>query len=111
MEHYEKEKMWMQVQKEEYTEFKDLIESMSGSASAIIEELEIIDSIIDIIERAKPKKPVHIDKNSTFDGNWVKCCPKCGKILTERETNEVMSVPRIYHNHKYCDCGQLIDWE
>lgn len=66
---------------------------------------------VDAMERAIPKRPIRIDKNKEFDGNWRKVCPACGRTLLERITTAEESYPREYNLTGYCLCGQAIDWE
>lgn len=66
---------------------------------------------ISALEKQIPKKPKRIDKNATFDGNWKKVCPACGRVLVERITTPEESYPRIYNCTPHCMCGQAIDWK
>jgi hypothetical protein len=66
---------------------------------------------VDAMEKRIPMKPIRIDKNKEFDGNWKKVCPWCGRILIERITTSEKSYPRLYNYTGYCWCGQAIDWE
>ena len=75
------------------------------------ETLEAFDMAISALEKQIPKKPKHIDKNATFDGNWKKVCPACGRVLVERITTQEESYPRLYNHTPHCICGQAIDWE
>ena len=72
---------------------------------------EALDMAISALEKQIPKKPRHIDKNATFDGNWKKVCPACGRVLMERITTQEESYPEIYNHTPHCICGQAIDWE
>ena len=72
---------------------------------------EVIDLAISALKKQIPKKPRHIDKNATFDGNWKRVCPACGRVLVERITTPEESYPRIYNHTPHCICGQAIDWE
>ena len=72
--------------------------------------LEAIDLAISALEKQIPKKPKHIDKNASFDGNWKKVCPACGRLLIERITTPEESYPRFYNHTPHCICGQAIDW-
>jgi len=58
-----------------------------------------------------PVKPIHIDKNKEFDGNWKKVCPSCKRVLIERITTDEESYPLLYNYTPHCKCGQAIDWE
>lgn len=58
-----------------------------------------------------PVKPIRIDKNNEFDGNWIKICPSCKRVLIERITTNEESYPRLYNYTLHCKCGQAIDWE
>ena len=58
-----------------------------------------------------PVKPIRIDKNNEFDGNWIKICPSCKMVLIERITTNEESYPRLYNYTLHCKCGQAIDWE
>ena len=66
---------------------------------------------IDALSKQIPRKPIRIDKNGVFDGNWDKVCPVCGRILTKRITTETQSYPRLYNISEYCWCGQRLLWE
>lgn len=70
-----------------------------------------IDIAIEALQKQIPKKPIRIDKNKEFDGNWKKVCPLCGRILIERITTSEESYPRHYNYTGHCLCGQAIDWE
>ena len=72
---------------------------------------DAFDLAIAALEKQEPKKPRHIDKNATFDGNWKRVCPACGRVLVERITTPEESYPRIYNHTPHCICGQAIDWE
>lgn len=72
--------------------------------------IEAVDIAISALEKQIGKKPKHIDKNGVFDGNWMKVCPACGRVLMERITTEESSYPRHYNMTEYCSCGQRIDW-
>ena len=72
---------------------------------------DAIDLAISALEKQIPKKPKRIDKNATFDGNWKKVCPACGRTLIERITTPEESYPRHYNYTPHCICGQAIDWE
>lgn len=71
---------------------------------------EAFDLAISALEKQVPKKPKRIDKNATFDGNWKKVCPACGRVLVERITTPEKSYPRLYNHTPHCICGQAIDW-
>ncbi len=75
------------------------------------EEKEAMQMAISALEKQIPKKPKRIDKNATFDGNWKKVCPACGRVLVERITTPEESYPRHYNYTPHCICGQAIDWE
>ena len=72
---------------------------------------EAICMAIKALEKQTPKKPIRIDKNKEFDGNWKKICPLCGRVLMERITTSERSYPRHYNYTGHCWCGQAIDWE
>lgn len=72
---------------------------------------EALQMAISALEKQIPKKPKRIDKNATFDGNWKKVCPACGRVLVERITTPEESYPRIYNFSPHCICGQAIKWE
>ena len=84
-----------------------------GQVTAIYtdEAKEAFNMAISALEKQIPKKPKRIDKNATFDGNWKKVCPACGRVLVERITTPEESYPRIYNHTPHCICGQAIDWE
>ena len=84
-----------------------------GQVTAIYtdEAKEAFNIAIAALEKQIPKKPKHIDKNATFDGNWKKVCPACGRVLMERITTPEESYPEIYNHTPHCICGQAIDWE
>ena len=65
---------------------------------------------ISALEKQIPKKPIRVNKNSVFDGNWKKICPHCGAKLLERITTEDTSYPVEYNRTKHCWCGQVLDW-
>lgn len=65
---------------------------------------------ISSLEKQIAKKPVTINKNEVFDGNWKKICPNCGAILLKRITTDTESYPIKYNMTKHCKCGQAIDW-
>ena len=69
-----------------------------------------INMAIEALEKQIPKKPIRIDKNKEFDGNWKKVCPLCGRKLIERITTSEKSFPRYYNYTDHCWCGQAIDW-
>ena len=66
---------------------------------------------IEALEKQIPKKPIRINKNKEFDGNWKKVCPSCRRMLIERITTPEKSFPRHYNYTQHCWCGQAIDWE
>ena len=70
---------------------------------------ETYDKAIAALEKQIPKKPIHIDKNKEFDGNWKKVCPTCGRVLVERITTSEESYPQLYISSGYCWCGQALD--
>ena len=72
---------------------------------------QAIEMAVSALEKQIPKKPIRIDKNKEFDGNWKKTCPLCGRVLMERITTSESSYPRHYNYTGYCLCGQAIDWE
>lgn len=80
-----------------------------GSESDFLDEA--LDMAISALEKQIPKKPKHVDKNASFDGNWKKVCPACGRTLIERITTSEESYPKIYNHTPHCICGQAIDWE
>ena len=65
---------------------------------------------VDAMRKQIPVKPVHIDKNNEFDGNWIKICPSCKRVLIERITTNEESYPVHYNYTLHCKCGQAIDW-
>lgn len=65
---------------------------------------------VNAMEKQIPKKPIRINKNKEFDGNWKKICPSCGRMLIERITTPEKSFPRHYNYTQHCWCGQSIDW-
>ena len=67
------------------------------------------DMAISALEKQIPKKPIRIDKNKEFDGNWKKVCPTCGRVLVERITTSEESYPQIYISSGHCWCGQALD--
>ena len=72
---------------------------------------EAIALAVSALKKQIPVKPTRIDKNETFDGNWIKVCPNCRRILIERITKSYSSYPRIYNMTAHCICGQAIDWD
>lgn len=73
--------------------------------------ITVLNVAIAALEKQIPKKPKHVDKNASFDGNWKKVCPACGRTLIERITTSEESYPKIYNHTPHCICGQAIDWE
>ena len=69
-----------------------------------------VEIAVEAMRKQIPKKPIHINKNKEFDGNWKKICPSCGRVLMERITTYVSSYPRYYNHTEHCRCGQAIDW-
>lgn len=69
-----------------------------------------INLAVDALEKQIHKKPIRVDKNESFDGNWKKVCPRCGRTLVERVTTPEQSYPRMYNMTGFCRCGQAIDW-
>ena len=93
---------------------REAIEILSRPFSMQEAPKEILDAhrlAISALEKQIPKKPRHIDKNATFDGNWKRVCPACGRVLVERITTPEESYPRLYNHTPHCICGQAIDWE
>ena len=87
---------------------------IAGTAEAFISDKAIHEALnmaISALEKQIPKKPKRFDKNATFDGNWKKVCPACGRVLVERITTPEESYPEIYNHTPHCICGQAIDWE
>ena len=66
---------------------------------------------VEAMKKQIPVKPIRIDKNNEFDGNWKKVCPLCGRMLIERITTSEKSYPRHYNYTGHCWCGQAINWE
>lgn len=71
---------------------------------------EALQMALSALEKQIPKKPIHININNEFDGNWKKVCPSCGRMLMERITTPEESFPRYYNRTPHCYCGQAIDW-
>lgn len=71
----------------------------------------VLELAVEALEKQIPRKPMRINKNVEFDGNWVKICPTCKRVLLERITTAEMSYPREYNISTRCWCGQAIDWE
>lgn len=69
-----------------------------------------VEIAVEAMEKQIPKKPIRIDKNKEFDGNWKKICPLCERVLMERITTSESSYPRHYNYTRHCWCGQAIDW-
>lgn len=96
---------------------QDAIDFITSVAEPILTEDygldcgEILDVVVDCIQKQIFKKPIRKNKNKEFDGNWWMVCPTCGRILMERITTEDESYPRIYNHTSHCDCGQAINWE
>ena len=65
---------------------------------------------VEAMRKQIPMKPIRIDKNKEFDGNWKKVCPSCRSVLIERITTDEKSYPRLYNYTPHCNCGQAIDW-
>ena len=70
-----------------------------------------VEIAVEAMEKQIPKKPIRIDKNKEFDGNWKKVCPSCKSALIERITTNEESCARLYNYTGHCKCGQAIDWE
>ena len=66
---------------------------------------------VESMRKRIPQKPIRIDKNNEFDGNWIKICPSCKRVLIERITTPEESFPQHYNYTHHCWCGQAIDWE
>lgn len=79
--------------------------------SHAIHIVEALEMAISALEKQIPVKPIHIDKNKEFDGNWIKICPSCKRVLIERITTNEESYPRVYNYTPRCKCGQAICWE
>lgn len=79
--------------------------------SHAIHIVEALEMAISALEKQIPVKPIRIDKNKEFDGNWIKICPSCKSVLIERITTNEESCPRVYNYTPHCKCGQAIDWE
>ena len=70
-----------------------------------------VEIAVDAMQKQIPKKPIRINKNKEFDGNWKKICPSCGRMLIERITTPEKSFPRLYNYTQHCWCGQASDWK
>ena len=70
-----------------------------------------VEIAVDAMKKQIPMKPIRIDKNKEFDGNWKKVCPSCKSVLIERITTDEKSYPRLYNYTPHCKCGQAINWE
>lgn len=70
-----------------------------------------VEIAVNAMKKQIPVKPIRIDKNKEFDGNWTKICPSCKRVLIERITTDEKSYPRLYNYTPHCKCGQAIDWE
>lgn len=70
-----------------------------------------VEIAVNAMKKQIPVKPIRIDKNKEFDGNWTKICPSCKRVLIERITTNEKSYPRLYNYTPHCKCGQAIDWE
>ena len=68
-----------------------------------------IEKVVDACEKQVPKKPLCINDNDTFDGNWKVVCPSCHAILKKRITTDTISEPYIYNDSDRCLCGQKLD--
>ena len=71
---------------------------------------QAMSAAVNALEKQIPKKPIRIDKNRTFDGNWKMICPTCEKVLMERITTPQESYPIFYNRSECCLCGQALDW-
>ena len=89
---------------------KILKSKMDGSVDTSYEWTETVRMAINALEKQIPMKPIRIDKNKEFDGNWKKVCPSCKSVLIERITTDEESYPRLYNYTPHCKCGQAIDW-
>ena len=66
---------------------------------------------VECMKKQIPVKPIHINRNNEFDGNWIRICPSCKRVLIERITTNEDSYPLYYNYTLHCLCGQAIDWE
>ena len=66
--------------------------------------------IIESLRKQIPERPIHVNKNKKFDGNWKKVCPMCRRVLMERTTTETESFPTYHNISPHCICGQAINW-
>ena len=70
-------------------------------------KIEACETAISIIEKQIPQKPI-IEREEFPEINSF-CetyrCPICSSLLVERDR-----VGFTNNLHKYCDCGQTIDW-
>lgn len=96
-----------------YEEAKMQIQAIPGKIWDQLSEpdREAMEIAFSALEKAIPKKPIRVNKNEVFDGNWKKVCPLCGRILMERITTSERSYPRYYIYTGHCLCGQAIDWD
>jgi hypothetical protein len=65
---------------------------------------------VEAMEKQIPQKPIRINKNWEFDGNWSMICPTCKRTLLKRITTAEESYPIFYNKTGHCWCGQAIDW-
>lgn len=66
---------------------------------------------VEAMRKQIPVKPIRIDKNKEFDGNWKLVCPSCKRVLIECITTNEESYERRYNYSEHCRCGQAIVWE
>ena len=91
---------------------KDRVESaIRHIQTAVDVDPWAVEIAVEAMEKQIPKKPVMINRNEEFDGNWKKVCPRCGRMLMERITTSEQSYPRHYNMTGFCWCGQAILWE
>ncbi len=71
---------------------------------------DALEIAIEAVKRITPKRPILVNKNKEFDGNYYLTCPVCGSVLFERVTDEQGSRPYAWsHTYMCSDCGQALD--
>ncbi len=101
---YEEAHDILENQQREYTTHRDKYpEELITANGKAIEALEML----------IPRKLIQVNRTGEIDGNWVRVCPRCSRVVVERITTGRGSYP-IWHqpqNWLSCRCGQRIDGE
>lgn len=65
------------------------------------DSLDELKEIVELVERATPKKPLNISEQYAFKPLKVGSCPKCNGYVSNDKS-------LYFHDEK--DCGQALDW-